>query len=72
MIGGIAANNASGMCCGTADNSYKTVASMKLIFADGSMLDTGDAASREEFRKPIHQSYKTLKRYAMKLLLMKS
>ncbi|AIF53914.1 FAD-binding and (Fe-S)-binding domain-containing protein [Pelosinus sp. UFO1] len=51
MIGGIAANNASGMCCGTADNSYKTVASMKLIFADGSMLDTGDAASREEFRK---------------------
>jgi D-lactate dehydrogenase len=51
MIGGIAANNASGMCCGTADNSYKTVASMKLIFADGSMLDTGDAASREQFKK---------------------
>ena len=25
MIGGIAANNASGMCCGTAENSYKTV-----------------------------------------------
>ena len=26
MIGGIAANNASGMCCGTAQNSYRTVA----------------------------------------------
>ncbi|HSW65226.1 MAG TPA: FAD-binding and (Fe-S)-binding domain-containing protein [Dissulfurispiraceae bacterium] len=50
MIGGIAANNASGMCCGTAENSYKTVESMKLIFADGSMLDTADAASREAFR----------------------
>jgi len=51
MIGGIAANNASGMCCGTADNSYKTVESMKLIFADGSVLDTASAASREEFKK---------------------
>ena len=30
MIGGIAANNASGMCCGTAENSYKTVESMKI------------------------------------------
>ena len=32
MIGGIAANNASGMCCGISQNSYKTVKSMKLIF----------------------------------------
>jgi D-lactate dehydrogenase len=49
MIGGIAANNASGMCCGTAENSYKTVESMKLIFADGSTLDTADKASRQAF-----------------------
>ena len=49
MIGGIAANNASGMCCGTADNSYKTLADMKLIFADGSTLDTADAASKAKF-----------------------
>ena len=32
MIGGIAANNASGMCCGTAQNSYHTVKSMRIIF----------------------------------------
>lgn len=49
MIGGIAANNASGMCCGTADNSYKTVADMKIIFADGYVLDTADRESRELF-----------------------
>ncbi len=30
MIGGIAANNASGMCCGTAQNSYKTINHKKL------------------------------------------
>ena len=49
MIGGIAANNASGMCCGTAGNSYKTLAGMRIIFADGSLLDTTDAESREQF-----------------------
>lgn len=30
MIGGIAANNASGMCCGTSENSYKTIADIKI------------------------------------------
>ena len=49
MIGGIAANNASGMCCGTAQNSYRTLASMRIIFGDGSVLDTGDQKSREDF-----------------------
>ncbi|TAN56847.1 MAG: FAD-binding oxidoreductase, partial [Magnetospirillum sp.] len=49
-IGGIAANNASGMCCGTADNSYQTLASMRLILADGTLVDTGDAASVAAFR----------------------
>lgn len=49
-IGGIAANNASGMCCGTAQNSYQTLHSMRLILADGSLLDTGDAVSREQFK----------------------
>lgn len=55
MIGGIAANNASGMCCGTSENSYKTVASMRIVFADGSVLDTGSTESKEHF-KLTHQS----------------
>ena len=49
MIGGIAANNASGMCCGTAQNSYKTLAGMRVILADGFVLDTLDPRSRETF-----------------------
>ena len=49
-IGGIAANNSSGMCCGTAENSYQTLLSMRLILADGSMVDTGDEASVAAFR----------------------
>jgi D-lactate dehydrogenase len=49
MIGGIAANNASGMCCGTAQNSYQTVDSMRVVFADGALLDTSDDRSRNDF-----------------------
>jgi D-lactate dehydrogenase len=51
QIGGIAANNASGMCCGTAQNSYRTVRSMKLVLADGTFVDTGDPASRGELAR---------------------
>ena len=50
MIGGIAANNASGMCCGTSQNSYRTVAGMRILFQDGTRLDTADPKSRDEFR----------------------
>ncbi len=49
-IGGIAANNASGMCCGTSDNSYKTLASMRTVLADGTLVDTGDPTSVAAFR----------------------
>ncbi len=51
MVGGIAANNASGMCCGTAENSYKTLDSMRLILADGAVLDTADPTSRAQFQQ---------------------
>ncbi len=50
-IGGIAANNASGMCCGTAQNSYQTVDNMKIVFADGCILDTSNPASVEQFKQ---------------------
>lgn len=49
QIGGIAANNASGMCCGVSKNSYHTLSSLRLIMADGSLLDTGLPDSREAF-----------------------
>ncbi len=51
MIGGIAANNASGMCCGTSQNSYRTVSSMRIIVHDGTLLDTANPQSRKRFCK---------------------
>jgi len=49
LIGGIAANNASGMCCGTSQNSYKTVSGLRIIFADGNILDTRNPESKKDF-----------------------
>ncbi|MCC8177429.1 MAG: FAD-binding oxidoreductase [Bacteroidales bacterium] len=51
MVGGIVMNNASGMNCGTHANSDKVLRSIRIVLADGTILDTGDEASREEFRK---------------------
>lgn len=50
-VGGIVANNASGMCCGTAHNSYHTMAGIRVILADGSILDTRDADNIASFRQ---------------------
>jgi len=49
-VGGIAANNASGMCCGTRENSYHTLAGLRVVLADGAVLDTEDPASVAAFR----------------------
>ena len=50
MIGGIVMNNASGMSCGVHSNSDRTMVSARIVLADGTVLDTGDKASRERFR----------------------
>ncbi len=51
MVGGIIANNASGMSCGIHANSYATIESARIIFADGTLLDTSDPESRKAFKK---------------------
>ncbi len=50
-IGGILANNASGMCCGVEENSYRTISSLRLVLIDGTVIDTGDDRSVDAFRK---------------------
>ena len=50
-IGGITANNASGMCCGVAQNTYHTLDSIRLILADGTLLDTADEQGVAAFRE---------------------
>ncbi|NDL60002.1 FAD-binding and (Fe-S)-binding domain-containing protein [Phytoactinopolyspora mesophila] len=49
-IGGVVANNSSGMSCGTVDTAYRTVESMVLVLASGTILDTGAADATERLR----------------------
>lgn len=50
MVGGIVMNNASGMSCGTHANSDKELESVRMVLMNGTVLDTGDEASRNAFR----------------------
>lgn len=47
-IGGVVANNASGMTAGTTRNSYRTVASLTFVLPTGTVVDTADPAADEE------------------------
>lgn len=40
MIGGILANNSSGMCCGVTENAYHTLESLTFLLASGTVVDT--------------------------------
>ena len=51
MVGGIVINNASGMNCGVHANSDRMMVSARIILTDGTILDTGNEESRENFRK---------------------
>src|SRR5690606_15981316 len=50
-IGGVVANNSSGMACGITENSYRTIDSLLVVLPSGTILDTAapdaDAILRE-------------------------
>jgi len=50
-VGGIAANNASGMCCGVKNNSYHTLRHIHILLPDGSEVNTADAQSVAAFKR---------------------
>ncbi|MEN8229277.1 MAG: FAD-binding and (Fe-S)-binding domain-containing protein [Bacteroidota bacterium] len=60
MVGGIIVNNASGMSCGIHANSYATIQSARIIFSDGTLLDTGDPESRKAILKAKPELISTL------------
>ncbi|WP_232819332.1 FAD-binding and (Fe-S)-binding domain-containing protein [Saccharospirillum mangrovi] len=67
QIGGIVANNASGMCCGTRHNSYHTLAGMRVVLADGGVLDSLDPESVRAFRRSHPRLLKGLSELSLKL-----
>ncbi|WP_104091053.1 FAD-binding and (Fe-S)-binding domain-containing protein [Arthrobacter sp. GMC3] len=53
-IGGVVANNSSGMACGTTDNTYQTLDSLTVVLPSGTVIDTGapDADARLRAMEP--------------------
>ncbi|KYJ99300.1 FAD-binding and (Fe-S)-binding domain-containing protein [Microbacterium sp. CH1] len=49
-IGGVVANNSSGMACGITENSYQTITSMVVVLPSGTILDTGRADAADVLR----------------------
>ena len=59
-VGGIIANNASGMSCGTWANSDKVLLSARIVMVDGTVLDTSDPQSIEAFAQSHHKLIKDI------------
>jgi D-lactate dehydrogenase len=53
-IGGLVANNSSGMNCGTRDNAYRTMESLQFVLPSGTLVDTAvpDADRALRAREP--------------------
>jgi len=53
-IGGVVANNSSGMACGTVENTYRTLESMIFVLPSGTIVDTAatDADAQLKTREP--------------------
>lgn len=50
-LGGILSNNASGMCCGVAQNAYHTLRSMTFLLPSGTEIDTAKPGADGLFRE---------------------
>lgn len=50
-LGGVVANNASGMTAGTTRNSYRTLSSLTLVLPGGTVVDTADPLADEELAR---------------------
>src|ERR1700734_2044472 len=50
-MGGILANNASGMCCGVSQNAYHTLRSMTFILPSGTEINTATPNADAQFRE---------------------
>ncbi len=63
-VGGVVANNSSGMNCGTVDNTYRTLESMTVVLPSGTVIDTGAPDAGERLRTVEPELYQGLARLA--------
>ena len=66
-IGGVVANNSSGMACGTIDNTYKTLESLTAVLPSGTVVDTGAPDADERLRTLEPELHEGLLRLARRV-----
>ncbi|MFC5066301.1 FAD-binding and (Fe-S)-binding domain-containing protein [Actinomycetospora atypica] len=59
-IGGVVANNSSGMSCGTEFNTYSTLRSLTFVLASGTVIDTARPDADDELRHRERELYEGL------------
>ena len=59
-IGGVVANNSSGMACGTVENSYRTLESVVAVLPSGTVIDTGASDADAKLRALEPELYEGL------------
>ncbi len=63
-VGGVIANNSSGMNCGTTDNTYRTLESLTVVLPSGTVIDTAAADADARLRTLEPDLYEGLSRLA--------
>lgn len=61
-VGGVIANNSSGMLCGTVFNTYRTLESLVVVLASGTVIDTGAGDADYQLRSMEPALYEGLLR----------
>lgn len=61
-IGGVVANNSSGMACGTEFNTYQTLESAILVLPSGTIIDTSQSFADARLRSLEPELFETLTR----------
>jgi len=68
MMGGILSNNASGMCCGVAQNAYHTLESMTLVLPNGQSFDTNVPTSYTRFEREAKDIFDGIRKIRRQIL----
>lgn len=67
-VGGVVANNSSGMACGIEQNTYRTLRSLVVTLADGTTIDTGAPDADDTLREREPRLYAGLDELRASLL----
>lgn len=67
-IGGVVANNSSGMACGIVENTYRTLESLIFVLPSGTIIDTADPGANAQLKGAEPELFEGLERLRRRVL----